>query len=36
MVFKPPDPIAHGEAPKLSAACSDPGGNDRPFKEWVS
>jgi hypothetical protein len=36
MVFKLPDPIAHGEALKLQGAhLFDPGGNGRPFKEWV-
>src|SRR4051794_25287143 len=36
MVFKLPDPIAHGEALKLAGAhLFDPGGNGRPFKEWV-
>jgi hypothetical protein len=35
-VFKLPDPIAHGEALKLSGAhLFRPGGGDRPFKEWV-
>jgi hypothetical protein len=36
MVFKLPDPIAHGEALKLSGAhLFDPSGQGRPFKEWV-
>jgi hypothetical protein len=35
-VFKLPDPIAHGEALKLSGAhLFDPGGQGRAFKEWV-
>jgi hypothetical protein len=36
MVFKLPDPIAHGEALKVPGAhLFDPGGNGRPFKQWV-
>lgn len=36
MVFKLPDPIAHGEALRLSGAhLFDPSGQGRPFKEWV-
>jgi hypothetical protein len=36
MVFKLPDPEAHAEALALDGAhLFDPGGNGRPFKEWV-
>jgi hypothetical protein len=36
MVFKLPDPGAHAEALALDGAhLFDPGGNGRPFKEWV-
>jgi hypothetical protein len=36
VVFKLPDPIAHGEALKLAGAhLFDPGGKGRAFKEWV-
>jgi hypothetical protein len=36
VVFKLPDPIAHGEALKLAGShLFDPGGGGRPFKEWV-
>jgi len=36
MVFKLPDPDAHARALALDGAhLFDPGGNDRPFKEWV-
>jgi hypothetical protein len=36
MVFKLPDPAAHAEALALEGAhLFDPGGNGRPFKEWV-
>jgi hypothetical protein len=36
MVFKLPDPAAHARALALDGAhLFDPGGNGRPFKEWV-
>jgi hypothetical protein len=36
MTFKLPDPIAHGEALKLSGShLFDPGGNGHPFRDWV-
>jgi hypothetical protein len=36
MVFKLPDPIAHGEALRLPGVhLFDPGGSGRPFREWV-
>jgi hypothetical protein len=36
MVFKLPDAGAHAEALALAGAhLFDPGGNGRPFKEWV-
>jgi hypothetical protein len=36
MVFKLPDPAAHAQAMALDGAhLFDPGGNGRPFKEWV-
>jgi hypothetical protein len=36
MVFKLPDPAAHARALALAGAhLFDPGGNGRPFKEWV-
>ena len=36
MVFKLPDPDAHARALALDGAhLFDPGGNGRPFKEWV-
>jgi hypothetical protein len=36
VAFKLPDPIAHGEALKLSGShLFDPSGKGRPFKEWV-
>jgi hypothetical protein len=36
VVFKLPDPIAHGEALKLPGThLFDPGGSGRAFKEWV-
>jgi hypothetical protein len=36
MVFKLPDPEAHARALALDGAhLFDPGGNGRPFKEWV-
>jgi hypothetical protein len=36
MVFKLPDPGAHARALALDGAhLFDPGGNGRPFKEWV-
>ena len=36
VVFKLPDPVAHGEALKLVGAhLFHPGGGDRVFKEWV-
>jgi hypothetical protein len=36
MVFKLPDPIAHGEALKVPGShLYDPGGNGRVFKAWV-
>ena len=36
MVFKLPDPIAHGEALRLPGAhLFDPGGSGRSFREWV-
>ena len=36
MVFKLPDTSAHAEALALEGAhLFDPGGNGRPFKEWV-
>jgi hypothetical protein len=36
MVFKLPDPDAHARALALEGAhLFDPGGNGRPFKEWV-
>jgi hypothetical protein len=36
MVFKLPDTAAHAEALELDGAhLFDPGGNGRPFKEWV-
>jgi hypothetical protein len=36
MVFKLPDPAAHARALALEGAhLFDPGGKNRPFKEWV-
>ena len=36
MVFKLPDQDAHADALALDGAhLFDPGGNGRPFKEWV-
>jgi hypothetical protein len=36
VVFKLPDPVAHGEALKLPGAhLFHPGGGDRVFREWV-
>ena len=36
MVFKLPEPDAHARALALDGAhLFDPGGNGRPFKEWV-
>jgi hypothetical protein len=36
MVFKLPDPAAHTRALALEGAhLFDPGGKNRPFKEWV-
>jgi hypothetical protein len=36
MVFKLPDPDAHARALALDGAhLFDPGGKNRPFKEWV-
>jgi hypothetical protein len=36
MVFKLPDPVIHAAALGLAGShLFDPGGNGRPFKEWV-